>query len=375
MKRKILFVAGGAYVSGLEIVTLHLIREMKDNGDDVLCLVNGWNDGVFKQALEKMNVPYEEAKLGWIYFRKPLWTLDTLVHLPGAYSKTRRIIREFNPDIIHFCSYAPVLLLYPLWKKNNCVYNLQEPHEPNKKNLYIYRILNKKIRIFTAVSGYIKKVLTDLNIPEQKIRVVFNGVPAIQDAPANNAGSTNAGGTVVFGIIGQVAPWKGHETLVEAIGRISGSPHPPFLVRIFGNDRNPYAEQVRKMIKEKGLEKYFSWEGFVNDQDLIYRQVDAVIVPSLSQEPCSLTILESMMRGKALIVSDRGGNPELIEDNRTGLIFKADDPVRLAATITELLDSTTLIPEMGTAAHRAALAKFTDRRMAADYIGFYGEIA
>jgi glycosyltransferase involved in cell wall biosynthesis len=369
-KNKILVFIGGAYVSGLEVVTLHLIGELKRQGHCVRCIVNGWNDGMIIKELQKIEVPFDEAKLGWLYLTKPRWTIDSLVHLPGAYLKCRKILREFDPDIVHFCNYASVILLAPLLKNKACVYNLQEPHEPNGKNLFIYRLLNRRIRIFTAVSRYIEQVLLDLRIPKDKIRLIYNGVPVVECPPGRTPADI-----FVFGIVGQVVPWKGHTTLVDAVHLLKAPAAPRFLVKVFGNDKTEYAAALRNHIRETGTEAWFSWEGFVREQDSIYSQVDAVIVPSLSGEPCSLTILESMMRGKALIVSDRGGNPELIEDKKTGLIFKADNPAQLAGCISLLLERAPSTLPMGEKAHEKALDSFTEYKMAAAYTAIYADMA
>jgi len=370
MNKKILVFIGGSYISGLEIVTLHLIGELKREGHIVRCIVNGWNDGMILKELHKMEVPFDEAKLGWLYLTKPGWTIDSLVHLPGAYLKCRKILSAFKPDIVHFCNYASVILLAPLLKHEACVYNLQEPHQPDGKNLFIYRLLNRRIRIFTAVSRYIEQVLLDLGIPKDKIRLIYNGVPAVQRLPGKRPADI-----FVFGIIGQVVPWKGHITLVDAVHLLKGSAVSGFVVKIFGNDKTAYAEELRRHMQETGTEACFSWEGFVQDQDSIYGQVDAVIVPSLSEEPCSLTILESMMRGKSLIVSDRGGNPELVEDKKTGLIFKADDPVQLADCIRLFLQRSPSTLPMGEKAHQRALDSFTEYKMAAAYTAIYSDMA
>jgi glycosyltransferase involved in cell wall biosynthesis len=172
-----------------------------------------------------------------------------------------------------------------------------------------------------------------------------------------------------------VVSWKGHTTLVDAVRLLKDPAVPRFLVKIFGNDKTAFAEELRRHMEETGTGTYFSWEGFVRDQDSIYGQVNAVIVPSLSEEPCSLTILESMMRGKSLIVSDRGGNPELVEDKKTGLIFKADDPAQLADCIRLFLQRSPSTLPMGEKAHQRALDSFTEYKMAAAYTAIYADLA
>jgi L-malate glycosyltransferase len=81
------------------------------------------------------------------------------------------------------------------------------------------------------------------------------------------------------------------------------------------------------------------------------------------------------MRGKPLIVSDRGGNPELIEDKKTGLVFKADDPAELADCITSFLERAPSTLPMGERAHEKALDSFTDYKMATAYSAIYADVA
>lgn len=361
---------GGSYVSGLEIATLHLIKELQRRGDDVRCVINGWNDGVLKQKLDDIGVPFYELKIGWLYVRKPLWTLDTLLHWPAAFRKCKKILRSFDPDICHFCSYSTVIMLYPLLKGRKAVYNLQEPHERTAKHLYIYRLLNRRIQIFTTVSRRIVKILENLEIPSQKIRLIYNGVPALKEVSAQNP----TGRTIVFGIIGQVVPWKGHDTLLDAVEKLVAGKVDGFVVHVFGNDKNEYAAKLKEKIRAKQLTGYFEWKGFVRDQEDIYRQIDVAIVPSLSEEPCSLSILESMMRKKGLIVSDRGGNPELVTHNKTGLVFAAEDPAELARCMEILLREPVLIENMGKEAGQRAGIAFTETRMTDEYTEVYAKM-
>jgi glycosyltransferase involved in cell wall biosynthesis len=357
---------GGSYVSGLEISTLHLANALQQDGHEVRCVINGWNDGIFKQKLNQCNIQWYEIKLGWLYIRKPLWTIDTLVHWPAAYLACRKILKDFDPDICHFAGFTSLLMLFPLLKGRNCVYNLQEPHQRTRKHLAIYRLLNKRVKIFTTVSRRIVQMLLDLGIPAEKIRLIYNGVPPI-------AGNTLKihDQTIVIGIIGQIVPWKGHETLINAVELLVRSRFCECKVFIFGNEKNEYSAKLKSLIAGKGLDRYFEWKGFLNDQAAIYSQVDVVAVPSLSEEPCSLSILESMMWKKGLIVSDRGGNPELVSHQETGLIFSAEDPDDLARCIRLFLQEPDMIDRMGNEAELKALTQFTIGRMKDEYIDAY----
>lgn len=370
MKKKILFLTIGSYVGGLEIVTLHLIRKLKAEGHELKCLVTGWNDGRFIRELEELGVPYETVKLGWLYLRKPLWTLDSLVHLPGAYLKCRRILREFRPDVLHYCNFYSVILLYPLLKRWRGVYPLHEEYEPNRKNRIIFKIMNKRVDVFIAISEYIRQALIRLDVPKEKISLVYNGVPPVPHRRLKPEEEK-----LVFAIIGAVAPWKGHDTLVDAVDLLKGARRRPFVVKVFGNDKNAYAEELRKKIAAKGLDPWFEWEGFVREQQAIYEKVDVVVVPSTCNEACPLATLEAMMWGKNLIGSDRGAIPELVTDRTTGLVFAAEDPNQLKECLQLYLDRDAATAPLAGQAYERAMQTFTEDRMTAGYSEIYSRLA
>ena len=106
MGSKILFFCGGAYISGMEIVTLHLMKGLKENGYEVRCIFSGWNDGNFKNKLDEIGIVNYEIKIGWIYIRKPLWTMDTFINYPRALHKCHKIIKEFKPDVSQFVNFS-----------------------------------------------------------------------------------------------------------------------------------------------------------------------------------------------------------------------------------------------------------------------------
>jgi pimeloyl-ACP methyl ester carboxylesterase len=67
-----------------------------------------------------------------------------------------------------------------------------------------------------------------------------------------------------------------------------------------------------------------------------YERAALVVAPSFG-EGFGMTALEAAERGRAVIASDIGGLPEIVEDRRTGLLVPPGDPDALAAAIVELL--------------------------------------
>ena len=82
--KRILILTNGNYISGAEKITLEVIRGLRGDHYVLHCMVSGWNDGRFIAELEKQQQPFSLIKLGWYYISKPGWSLDSLVHYPGA---------------------------------------------------------------------------------------------------------------------------------------------------------------------------------------------------------------------------------------------------------------------------------------------------
>ncbi len=78
-------------------------------------------------------------------------------------------------------------------------------------------------------------------------------------------------------------------------------------------------------------------------------------VPDLAQT-YPIKVIEYMAAGKPVIVSRIGGMSELIEDGKTGLLFRADDPADLAAKIRLIRDDPARASRIGAEARRRSHA-------------------
>jgi glycosyltransferase involved in cell wall biosynthesis len=80
------------------------------------------------------------------------------------------------------------------------------------------------------------------------------------------------------------------------------------------------------------------WKGYEAETDNIYRELDLCVMPS-SNESFGLVATEASAHELPIIVSNRGGLAEVVEDGVTGLLIDPDDPTDLAAKIAWLLDN------------------------------------
>ena len=190
---------------------------------------------------------------------------------------------------------------------------------------------------FIAPSRYLEKTMRDFGVTDpagsaprtlhhgQHITTIHNGVPAMRKD--NEYGSASSGEDdnkfhVLF--TGRLYPEKGIVPLLNGFKR--------FLDNRKTSERGPGRIRLtitgdgglRGTVKEYASGcKEISYLGFVS-RDRLKREMvltDYHITPSLWPENCSIAVLEAMSLGKPCIVSDMGGNPELVRDGKEGYIL------------------------------------------------------
>jgi len=100
------------------------------------------------------------------------------------------------------------------------------------------------------------------------------------------------------------------------------------------------------------------------------RQSDIYFIPSL-WENCPYSCLEAMAAGRAIVASDAGGLPELIEDGANGLLAKSEDSLAFVRQIERLLEDASLRDRLGYVARRTVEERYTDVRIAQQSLDHY----
>lgn len=154
-------------------------------------------------------------------------------------------------------------------------------------------------------------------------------------------------------LIGSVANFKvhkGHEFLLRAAVLVRKViPEVRFLLVGTG----PMEETRRREAIELGLDGSVVFAGFRKDPLRLVSELDLFVLASL-QEGLSIALVEAMALGKAVVVTNVGGIPEVIEDGREGFIVAPRDPRALASGILQLLQDDSLRAQMGAAARQRA---------------------
>jgi hypothetical protein len=142
--KRLLVIAGGNYIYGAEKVTLDVIEGLSGEGYEVHAMISGWGDGQFAKALERLKIKFYKLKLGWYYTSKILWSLDSLIHYPGAILKFLQIRKQYKDWPVYIISFRQVILLWPFFKKN-ILYHVHDVNSNSRQSRYFLRIIDKKV--------------------------------------------------------------------------------------------------------------------------------------------------------------------------------------------------------------------------------------
>ncbi len=192
-------------------------------------------------------------------------------------------------------------------------------------SLWIHRFilrLEKKVDLFVVPSRFMQKQLSDWGIARDRTSLV----PNYTDVPL---GSPSLGD---FGLyFGRLSAEKGLDHLVTAL-KFAGDP--PF--RIVGD--GPLEQKLKEMISALGLTNTHM-TGRVPPEELpaVLQEARFVVLPSVSHENAPLAALEALAAARPLLVTDRGGLPELVEEG-AGITCRASDAQDLADKIRTLFE-------------------------------------
>ena len=161
-----------------------------------------------------------------------------------------------------------------------------------------------------------------------------------------------------FGMLGRIAPWKGQDLFLRAFAQAfpdGGETAVLIGSAMFGEQE--YERSLHELAQALGLGDRVRFLGFREDVWPELARLDVLVHASTIPEPFGTVVLEGMAAGLAVIAPDQGGPAAVIEDGRTGRLFRMGDQRGLAAVMSEL-DGDPAARERLAGAAREALAAY-----------------
>jgi glycosyltransferase involved in cell wall biosynthesis len=170
----------------------------------------------------------------------------------------------------------------------------------------------------------------------------------------------------LVGVVGRLDPIKDHLTLFRAFEAVR-TVLPEARLLVVGD--GPERERLENRAGDGVI-----FLGNRSDVPEILRALDLFILPSLN-EGISNTILEAMATGIPIVATRVGGNPELVEDGRTGILVKAGDLQSIASAILRYLQHADLRARHGEAGRQNVLKRFSIEAMVRSYEAVYRRVS
>jgi len=191
--------------------------------------------------------------------------------------------------------------------------------------IYIERLVVKGADKVIVPSHYLKKIVAGWGAKEEKIQVIYNSVVLPKKIiPDKNKVKEKIG---VFGDIlisvGRLVPWKHFEFLIELMPEFLKI-NKNFKLIIIGD--GPELRKYQKIVSDLNLlEKVFLPGRMSKEKLSVYLNSADMFLLNSSYEGLSHTILEAMAHNLPTLVSDVGGNSEVIENEMNGLLIPHND--------------------------------------------------
>ena len=251
------------------------------------------------------------------------------------------------------------------------------PEVLKTKRIRVNQLLIRRLtHAFIAVSADIRERLVKYEgLVHDRIRVIYNGTRPLPALPAAERtalrGELGYGSDAfVIGTVGRLDPIKNVPLLLRAFKALRGA-HPEARLLIVGD--GPERARIEALITDQRLGDAVTLTGFRSDARRLLATFDVFTMASFS-EGTSMALLEAMSAGLPVTVSAVGGNPEIIQDGNTGLLFPSDDAGALLANLERLVTDASLRQQLGHAAQTAFHERFSFDAMIAQYTGIYGEL-
>jgi len=343
-------------------------------------------------------------------------------HLPWSYgfvsgwrlkNVLRRILREFNPDIVHvhgcFTTLSPPLLSEIRHSKpvvgtlhdirpfcflmtrrltstqslctrrcglgcfsSGCV-TFRGPVDAarlarrwlvDSATLDQWRMLSRIV----VPSTYMLELATQHGIPAQRLRLVNHGTRVPVTLPTGKV--SGALPKILF--LGGLIEYKGIALLIEALQLL---PRNAWEAIIVGD--GPMRSAVEQKLADTGLARQVTLCGHVEDRAVIEQLLaDArmLILPSIIPESFSLSGIEALAMGTPVVSFGLGGIAEWLRDGENGLIAATGDIRDLARQMKKLLDDSTLAESMVMRGRKLVQERFTENGAFFTLLAVYDEL-
>jgi glycosyltransferase involved in cell wall biosynthesis len=318
-------------LGGLELYAYRSAMKLNEKSDLVFV---AHPDGKLAQKLAES--PLKTYFLSSAFYRLPLISAFRL----------SRLIDKHGIDLVHM-HWGKDLALAALAKKLArrklvLVYTRQMDVTRSKKDLYhqfLYKEVDSLITITHLLadkySGFLGEAFSN------RITPLYYGVnqPArklsTEDISKKRSELGYNDNEFIAGCFGRLEQGKGQYLLIEAV-KLAADAGKTIKALIVGHEMNPgYRDELKRLATELGVSENIAFHDFIPDPQSLMQICDCIVLTT-HEETFGLVLPEAMRAGVAVIGSNAGGVPEIIDHDETGLLFESKNSTDLNRQLLKL---------------------------------------
>ena len=354
---------------GAEAVILDLCRCMRRGGETALI-------GVFANSGQRNTELEARAQAEGIAIHTIACRGQLDLSVP---SRLRDLVRTQAVNVVHAHGYKADVYAYWALRNSRTTALVSTCHTwyDNDLALRLYGMLDRLVlRRFgrvVAVSEAVWEQLLRAGVCQNRVRRIRNGVDlrsfaAVARSPLRPP-EDGLNPSLTVGLVGRLAREKGVDLYLRAAAAVlEQAPSTRFVVVGDGPDR----AALEALIGELSLTEHATLLGRRDDMPGFYGSLDLMVSAS-RQEGLPVALLEGMASGLPIVAAAAGEIPNIVQQDRTGLLVPVEDPQALASAILQLLTNPDQRLRMGCAGRTRVTQEFSADRMTTEYLQVYQE--
>ncbi|HWK54498.1 MAG TPA: glycosyltransferase [Hyphomicrobiales bacterium] len=294
-----------------------------------------------------------------------------------------RLLRQINPDVVHFhhyyklgvellrvarnaCPNAKLLLTlheymaiclnhgtmvktdgrlcyrYEPRECLNCLPELDDADVFFLREQYLKSFF-KLVDRFVAPSNFLAQRYQDWGLPAPCITVLENGIVAGQRLPPRPLAAGESRSRLAF--FGQMHPFKGLDLIIESLAGLPKALRRQLSLDVYGHGlelmQGEYPKRLKQLLEDHT--DFVHYHGSYDQEELprLMAETDWVVLGSTWWENSPLVIQEAYKFGRPVLCPDLGGMAEKVPDGQGGLHYRARDPISLRRLVQRLLQERT----------------------------------
>ena len=369
---------------GAEIITRGVVDGLRQRGHEVVVATGALGPAptYIRPCLEYHAPPRWQGGRAWLAPWQAATEYRRAFHNRRNEAAVTRLLAEVDPQVVYvggISGVAPCSILRALRERPvPVVVHLHEYWLPNmlqgggdlarlrlpwlkRRLIGLNALRDLRFTSMVAVSRSLRDRYVEAGFSGEMIEVFPYGLPPIerQRGPALD-------GELRLLFVGRLDAEKGAHLLLERLavvaaeagGRriwcdLAGPPGPP-----------AYMRRLHGLVETEALRGRVRLLGSIQRETMLrlYARYDAVVVPSLWQDPCPAVVPEAMAAGAAVVASRWAGSTEWFEDGHELLLFSPDAPEELDHALRRLRDEPELAQRLAEAGNRKTRQVFDQEK-------------